>query len=87
MRSIFDEGKDILKEIEDTGNYELLHDLFLIRTKEWKYHKIHDEFGTYGSFDDITKSDSILAFELLPASVEIVTNQSDKILFTTACTS
>lgn len=84
MGSIFDEGKDIFNEIESTGKHKLLHDLFLVRTKVWKYHIIHDEFGSYGIFDDITKLDSTLAFELIPTSVEIVANQSDEIFLSTA---
>jgi len=84
MRSILNVGKDIFYEIKSTGNTKLLLDLFNIRTKVWKYHIIHDEFGTYGPFDDITKLDSILAFELISNAVVIVVIQDDKNLLTTA---
>ena len=84
MGSIFDVGKDIFNEIKNTGNHKLLTDLFIIRTKVWKHPIIHDECGTYGIFDDITELDCILAFELISTSVEIVVNQRDEILFTTA---
>jgi hypothetical protein len=84
MKRILDVGKDIFNEIKNTGNHKLLLDLFFTRTKVWKHYIIHDEFGSYGIFDDITELDSKLAFELISTSVEIVVNQSDEILFTTA---
>lgn len=84
MRSIFDIGKDIVYEINRTGNPKLLFNLFNVRTKEWKYHMVCDECGTFNIFSDLQKLNYIQGFKLIPTAIEIVNNQNDDVLLTTA---
>ncbi len=84
MSNVLDIGKEIILEIIRTSNPKLLFDLFNVRTKVWKYPIINDEFISYGLFSDISKLDSIQAFNLISTAVEIVISQTDDDLFTTA---
>ncbi|MDP4268239.1 MAG: hypothetical protein Q8880_12495 [Bacteroidota bacterium] len=84
MRSILDEGKDIVAELGRTGNPELLKHLFKLRTQDWEYHIMSNEFGTVGAFSDLSKMSSINGFNLISTSVEIVLEQVDPNFFITA---
>ncbi|PRR79853.1 hypothetical protein [Clostridium vincentii] len=84
MKSIWKIGNDIVYEIRRTGNPKLLIDLFDVRTKEWKYHIVSNECGTFGVFGDLAKLSYIQGFKLIPTAIEIVNNQIDKDLITTA---
>ena len=84
MKSIWNIGNDIVNEITRTSNPKLLIDLFNVRTKAWKYHMVSIECGTFGAFSDLTKLSSIEGFKLIPTAIEIVNNQIDETLITTA---
>lgn len=84
MKNIIDKGKDIVCEIKRTGNTKLLFDLFNVRTKAQKYHVIHDEFLSYGIFDDIAELVNIQAFNSISTAAEIAINQNNENLFTAA---
>lgn len=74
MRSSLNVGKDLVLELQKTGNPQLLLELFETRTREWKVAFVYDEGGTIGVFDDL-QLDSGLGFKLIPITVDILLNQ------------
>ncbi len=83
MKDIMNVGKDLVDEIRLNCKPELLKEIFNLRTVAWKYHQMSVEGGTFGIFDDL-QNFKYSSFALIPAAIEIVLEQEDFELLTTA---
>ena len=79
---LFHSGTELVKALNNSGNPELLKELFYIRTKEWPYHIMHAEV-TVGTFYDV-KLNASQSFELIPVAMELCFEQHNPDLLATA---
>jgi hypothetical protein len=85
MHPIVAPDSELASRIAQTGEPQLLSELFHSRKRRWPYHLIVDECFTVGLFYDLEQQLlPNVAFTLIPQAVEITLEQDSTNLFTTA---
>lgn len=79
---IFHSGTELVKALNNSGNPELLKEVFYQRAKEWPFHIMHSEI-TVGTFYDV-ELNATQSFGLIPAAMELCFEQHDSDLLATA---
>jgi hypothetical protein len=78
-------GQDLVDELPGNPSYQLLKELFDIRTREWKYAWFEVEGGGIGTFYDLeTSLEPWQAFQLILPASRLVIDQTDIDLIETA---
>jgi hypothetical protein len=80
---ISESGIELLLELNRTGKPELLKELFYQKTKEWPFHLMSIESGTFGLFSNV-KLNTSQSFDLIPTAMELCFEQQNPDLLATA---
>jgi len=85
VREFFAPEAELVERLCAGEANENLRQLFMARTKRWKHPYIHAECFTFGIFSDLEdKLEPPTAFSLVTQAVDLVVEQKDRELLTTA---